>query len=188
MLYRHAPEVAEIVDELCAPSGPHHELFEAGIRIESLFMDKVPMSSGRLVAGRARRVSGLPAWWAQFGGNPERCERYEAGVVFGVVEIAWPIWTGLMDHQQVALVDHELCHFRIDWDAEPPALKLKGHDFEEFAAVIRRRGLWSSAARLAANAMAEELAIAIEQIEVGVQQTTNPADVDPDSDGEGGEG
>lgn len=178
-----------MVAELTGPDGPHSELVEAGFRIESVFMDKIPMSSGRLVAGRARRVSGLTAWWAEFGGNPERCERYEAGVVFGVVEIAWPIWAGLKSHQQVALVDHELCHFRVDWDAEPPGLKVRGHDFEEFAQVIRRRGLWSSAAQLAANAMAEELAVAIESIEVGVQRAAGDQVDDGDSDsGEGGDG
>ncbi|MDO8391028.1 MAG: putative metallopeptidase [Actinomycetota bacterium] len=174
MLYMHAPEVAEIIRDLTAQGEPHHELSDAGIRIEALFMDNIPMSHGRLVYGRARKVSGQTAWWAQYGSHPARAERFDPATPFGVVEIAHPIWSSLSEHKRIALVDHELCHFRVDWEAEPPALMIRGHDFEEFAQVIRRRGLWNASAVNVANAMAEELAVAIESIESEI----NPAPSD----------
>jgi hypothetical protein len=53
--------------------------------------------------------------------------------------------------QKVALIDHEMCHVApaVDEDGEPridsknrPVWRLRGHDIEEFTAIIARHGLY----------------------------------------------
>lgn len=70
-------------------------------------------------------------------------------------------WKRLMPDQRLALVDHELTHIdrapmvAIDpitkemvntWEAaeEPDSWRIKDHDVEEFADIIRRHGLWDA--------------------------------------------
>lgn len=180
MLWRHAPEVEAIAEELIADI--HTDL--GAVRIEYLFMDKVPMSNGRLVLGRARRVSGMAAFFAQFGHTRlEDADRFESIAPFGVVEIAEPTWVGLKPRQQRALVDHELCHLRVDFDVDPPRLGIRGHDFEEFRSVLRRHGLWSSSSQDAGRALAEAFADALDGIELylnGPDGPSAPPADDPD--------
>jgi hypothetical protein len=166
MLWRHAPEVEEIAGELIAEV--HTDLL--AVRIEYLFMDKVPMSNGRMVLGRARRVSGMTAFFAQFGLGQDlaRADRFESVAPFGVIEIAEPAWGELRPRQRRALVDHELCHLKVDFDVEPPRLGVRGHDVEEFTSVLRRHGLWSSASQGAGRALAESFADALDGIEMYV--------------------
>lgn len=52
--------------------------------------------------------------------------------------IAADTWPGLTAAQRTAVVDHELCHCVVDSDG-PTTI---GHDYEEFAAIIERHGLW----------------------------------------------
>jgi hypothetical protein len=58
--------------------------------------------------------------------------------VFGI-EFTQPIWHRLELPSQEALVDHELCHCRINDLGEP---YLADHDVEEFQAILRRHGFW----------------------------------------------
>ncbi|SDU42295.1 putative metallopeptidase [Jiangella alkaliphila] len=54
-------------------------------------------------------------------------------------------WELLNEKQRVALVDHELCHFEVIEDDEVDGgrrLATRGHDLEEFTAVVERHGLW----------------------------------------------
>ena len=182
MRWRWSPEVAQIGMELIRDVEDHAPL--TGAHIYWLFMDDVPKSSGRLVLGRARRVSGWAAFLSQ---GPVEAETYKTPVPFFAVEIAEPIWHQLRPHQKRALVDHELCHLRVDLNSEPPALKVQGHDFEEFTAVIRRHGLWSTASTDAAMAIAEELANAVDGVTSfveGIAPDKNagpPPGVDPET-------
>lgn len=153
--YRTAPEVRTIAEDLI---GQHHQHLE-GRRIEYLFRDKAPSSSGRVVLGRARVKRGLDAFLARtdrlmvVGDGGEivsasiEADRPVEPVPFGVIEISLDTWGedvegvrwGLSDEQRVALVDHELCHFHINEDGE---LKMRAHTVEEFAEVVKRHGLW----------------------------------------------
>ena len=188
MRWRWAPEVEAIGVDLIA-TVPDHEPLGAA-HIYWLFMDTVPMSNGRYVLGRARRVSGWAAFLAQ---GPVEAASYESPVPFFTVEIAEQPWHQLRAHQKRALVDHELCHLKVDLDADVPALKMRGHDFEEFIAVIRRHGLWSTASQEGAMAMAEELSSALDEITSFVDTVGGPPPgVDPETgeitgDPEGGE-
>lgn len=87
------------------------------------------------------KVSGLPAHLVHLVRKDEPPEEVD----FFVIEIAANTWRTLTDEQKVALVDHELCHCiteipeTVDKDRK---LVIRGHDLEEFAAVVRQHGLW----------------------------------------------
>jgi len=70
-------------------------------------------------------------------------------------------WPTLNAEQQVALIDHQLCHAQLSYDSDGEAklddrgrlvCRVKKHDVEEFRAVVDRHGLWTS--ELAAMAQA----------------------------------
>lgn len=124
-----APEVGDLVGKL-VPMHHHHLI---GRRIECVFLAKTPKKGGRTVMGRAKVIQGLGSYLAG-----------EAGDRFGVIEIAAEEWAQLNAKQRRALVDHELCHFIIDEDADGDPLKTIAHDVEEFTDVVRRHGLWKT--------------------------------------------
>lgn len=73
-------------------------------------------------------------------------------------------WAEATPIQREALVYHELCHAEqaADRDGEPkfddagrPVWTIKGHDVEEFSAVVRRYGAWSPDIRLFIAALRE---------------------------------
>lgn len=62
-------------------------------------------------------------------------------------------WPTLNPKQKRAVIDHELCHAQIviDSDGQPKkndrdrlVCRIKGHDTEEFRAVVERHGLWTA--------------------------------------------
>jgi Putative phage metallopeptidase len=55
-----------------------------------------------------------------------------------LVVIDQKIWDCLEHDQQVAVVDHELCH--MGWDEDGPFVR--DHEVEEFRAVVERHGLY----------------------------------------------
>lgn len=183
--YRPAAAASAIAAELIKSVPAHADL--ADVRIEYVFIDKAPVSRGRLVLGRARKVSGLAAFLA----TPSRSEvSVEPSPLF-VIEISEDMWVDMDDARRRALVDHELTHCRVDFDTDTPKLSIRGHDFEEFAAIIRRHGLWSSASQSIGAAVAEQLALAIDDVVSYVEDLGNrpPApgtDIGPTD--EGGEG
>lgn len=139
--YSPAPAV-ELIAEQLIPD--HHEhLLEFATRIEYVWRDVAAKAKGRLVLGKARKVSGLNAYL----GRADRDVVGEDVEDFFVVEIAADVWLILTDEQRVALVDHELSHLGVTVDDdkpdEPPKLHIKGHDCEEFCSVVARHGLWS---------------------------------------------
>lgn len=178
--YRKAKEVQTIVDDLIANIEDHHHL--RGVRVEAMFLDKAPTHAGRIVLGRARKVSGLGAVFANtklHAGNV--CE---APRPFFVIEVPEPVWNALDADRRRALVDHELMHCRTERneDTGEPVLKMRPHDFEEFAAILRRHGLWTAAAQNAAGQVAEQLALAIDDILEHVASYGEQQDADGDED------
>lgn len=133
-----APQVAEIADKLIVE---HHERL-AGVKIEYVFRRKHTKSHGRVVYGKCRKVGALAAFLAA---DPPPGEFVDCSdVALFVVEIAYDMWEMMTESERVALVDHELCHAAVTYDAEGDArLAIRGHDVEEFAEIIERRGLWT---------------------------------------------
>lgn len=127
--YTNAPEV----EEIARPLINKHHTHLAALRIVYIFVSEASKSRGKIVWGKAHKISGLNAWLA----TDEEYREAEPCPFF-VLEIARPIWTQLKDEARRALVDHELCHF----DIEDGKLTLRPHDLEEFNEVVRRHGLW----------------------------------------------
>jgi hypothetical protein len=149
-LYRQAEEIQGIAQDQITNTEQHHNLRLVEIRY--VWRDKAAVSKGRHVLGKARLIRGLNAFLA--GTGDEGDDR-----PFFVMEIAEDTWTHMLDDsQRWALVDHELCHMKVVFDAAGlPELSIRGHDVEEFAAVIQRNGLWSDAMRGFAEDVAEHL-------------------------------
>lgn len=135
--YVAAPEVERIAETLIEE---HHKHL-IGIPIRYVFRDKAASSRGKLVLGKARKSTGLNATLVHLVRHDEPPERVD----FFVIEIAQNTWRAMTDDQKTALVDHELSHCLTEIPDGPDddvKLVLAGHDLEEFAAVVRRHGLW----------------------------------------------
>lgn len=138
--YWRAPEVEKIVEKLVPE---HHEhLSRTDVTIRCVFRDTVAKSRGRIVLGKARKISGLNA---HLVGLDRRDAFTDDPVDFFVIEIPHEPWQNLTPAQRIALVDHELCHFYVaipDDPDEDRKLVILGHDLEEFSAIVERHGLW----------------------------------------------
>lgn len=133
-IFSPADEVASIASGLIDEHHPHL----VDVPIVYVFVAPAPRAKGRLILGRARKISGLHAFLlALAAGAPTSASD------FFVMEIARDEWDDAEGPQRVALVDHELCHMGIDVDEDDvEKLVIRGHDIEEFNAVVSRHGLW----------------------------------------------
>jgi hypothetical protein len=128
--------VAAIASNLIAEH--HTQLAEAPIVY--VFREQATRSKGRLVLGRARRITGLNAFLVALAAGDVSDDESEEGHDFFVMEITQDMWATATEVQKAALIDHELSHFAID--TEKGSFTIRGHDIEEFAAVVARHGLW----------------------------------------------
>lgn len=125
-----APEVERVAIELMPEY--HDHLVEA--KIAYLFRSGTWTSKGQAVGGKAYKAS-------------ER-DRVLHGCDLLVV-INSEVWNALDPDRRRALVDHELSHFLRDEDEQGnPIWQVVGHDVEDFAAVIKRHGLWNEGLEL----------------------------------------
>lgn len=161
--YWRAREVERIAAKLIKE---HHEnLNRHDVPVFAVFRDPVAKSKGRVVLGKARKISGLAA--ALFG-LAHQDDLGDDPTDFFVLEIAHKTWQELSPKQRIALVDHELCHFDVEVpldDYEPRKLLTRGHDLEEFRAVVERHGLWRP--DVEAFAKTTQLALPLEETEEG---------------------
>lgn len=157
--YWRAPEVAKVADELIPKH--HDHLNRTDVTIKYLFRHPAAKSHGRIVYGKADKVSGRSAYLVALE-HDHRIDEDEP-VDFFVVEIAHEPWVGLTPDQRRALVDHELCHLDVELDDDGNRkLGTLGHDLEEFTAVVKRHGLWRpTVAKFAEVAKAAQLAFPI---------------------------
>lgn len=148
--YRSAIDAERIGQKLIAE---HHTRLE-GIRVDFVFRDKASKSNGKIVLGKARKVSGLNAFLANDDGHD-----------FFVIEIAEDEWEQMPPSKRRALVDHELCHCTIDFDEDKGVVTLgiKGHDVEAFVEEIERNGLWKDDLAEFAKAAKEQLELSLEE-------------------------
>lgn len=150
--YKPAPDVAHIAGDLIATVDDHAEL--AGVDVVYCWRDKAAKSKGRTVLGKARKVSGLNAFLAR---------DQESDEPLFVVEIAQDEWIELTTKQRYALVDHELSHLRVKiGDDGERDLSIRGHDVEEFRAVIDRHGFWKPDVADFAVSVSEQMRLSID--------------------------
>ena len=148
----------------------HHEHL-LGLRVTCVYMSKTPKSKGKDVWGRAKKISGLPAFLA--GDHlPESYEDQPPD--FFVIEISEEVWWRLTTKGKRALIDKQLCCCEVEEDEKTGALGLAivGPDVAEFDAVLRRHGLWNDSVKEFVEAGAEQLTLTDEaQSESGLGKT-----------------
>jgi len=140
--FREAPDVKRIADELI-PQHHEHLLLQAD-EIRYVFRSDTPISKGRFVLGKARKVGGLSCYLANAEPEaPNGFEDHEIADMF-VIEISEAMWDQLSAAGRIALVDHELCHRAMDVDEAEGTVKraIRGHTVEEFTEIVHRHGLW----------------------------------------------
>lgn len=132
--YEPADEVRRVAQRMI---DKYHPDLRA-VRIEYVFRSKASKRHGRVVAGSAKKVTGVNALLATDGAQSSE------DLAFFLVTIAKDIWETLEPSKREALVDHELEHCRVEVDEDGFAsLVMRGHDIEEFSSIVGRHGLWS---------------------------------------------
>lgn len=157
--YWRAREVERIATKLIKEHHPN--LNRHDVPVFAVFRDPVAKSKGRVVLGSARKISGLAA--ALFG-LAHQDDLGDDPVDFFVIEIGHKTWEALSPKGRIALVDHELCHLDVDVpldEHDDRKLIMRGHDLEEFYAVVERHGLWRE--NVKAFAQTAQLALPIDE-------------------------
>lgn len=116
------PEIVKLVTEI---ANEHHTCLD-GARIAVIMRERAAKHRGRVVLATASKPSAKV--------KPLLNGNYQF-----VICIAGDEWQDLTPEQRRAVVDHELCHCDFDDDGEP---RMKAHDYEEFAAIVERHGMW----------------------------------------------
>lgn len=143
-----APDVQKIAQELIPEHHPH--LVE--VRIEYVFIDKIPNKGNKQVWGTMRKIGALPAYLA--APAEDQADGYTSD--FFCMTITLPVWEQLSQEDKVALVDHELCHAGVEEDEDGvKKLKIIPHDLEEFNAIVERHGLWRKDVELFADGVSK---------------------------------
>jgi len=116
------PEILSMVKDIAAE---HHGHLD-GARIAVIMRDTTPSAKGREVwATICKPTAKL---------RPLLDETYDY-----VITISEPAWNDSTAAQKRAVIDHELCHAVID---DKSQFALRGHDYEEFGAILARHGFW----------------------------------------------
>lgn len=122
--YAESSEAAAIASALIEKH--HDHLAKATIRY--LEARTAGSRHGKPLAGKALKMSGLLKHF---------------GKADFIIVLDREHWGAMTPEQRAALVDHELCHCGVKHtDAGEVRYSIKGHDVEEFKAIIERHGLW----------------------------------------------
>lgn len=139
MTFEYAPAVREVAEKLVAE---HHQELQ-GIRVEYVWRNKPIVSRGKVVLGKARKITGLAAFLSSGESLDEDDEQ-----TYFVIEVAKEYWPKLTNEERIALVDHELTHCTVDYgDDGENKLSILPHDLEDFLSIFRRYGAWSEDAQ-----------------------------------------
>jgi predicted metallopeptidase len=130
--YTEAPQVDELITLLVDSIEDHLHLQR--IPIAGCFRSKAKTKHGKIVVATAGIVSGRTAWLSRAA--------YAGGADFYLIEVAQDEWDILDEAQRKAVIDHELLHCAGP-DADSGRLGIRGHDVQEFAAIIARHGCWT---------------------------------------------
>ncbi|MFW6085314.1 MAG: putative metallopeptidase [Gemmatimonadota bacterium] len=115
-------------------------------RIAVVFQEKVPPSQRKERMGTAMKLPGKMAYLSD-------CH--------GVITLGWDHWIMLTDRDRQRLVHHELEHLEVD-----EGLKLRGHDFEDFASIVGLYGLRSESERFSTDGPVADVLAGGSQIEL----------------------
>lgn len=187
--YSFAPDVERVAERLIAE---HHQHLskETGIKILYLFTEEPEKVRGREALGVARKVSGLNGFlvgsFAQMVGESNLADYLlsdwsgydDTHSEFFVMTIYKSAWLFILsEKQKVALIDHELSHFGVKSDKDGNIrLTILPHDSEEFIAIVKRHGPWSSDVAAIIKAAQVGPQLTFEQIaERGVDRTERQA-------------
>lgn len=144
--YCKAPEVQQIAEKLIEEHHPH--LNDPDVTIYYIFRSDLPKQRGKVVAGEARKITNLAAYFASAS------EESESPDPFFAMIISRPAWQDLCHNQRVALVDHKLCHMGVRYSRTgEQKLVIVEHDLSEFKAVVERHGLWDECLQEMAETM-----------------------------------
>jgi hypothetical protein len=127
----------------------HPDLADA--RILYLFTDQDRKSKGRTVWATTKKLA-PEAKYLSSGPDQDIGEGHDF-----LVLISGPIWKKLTSNQQIALIDHELCHAFGKETDQGWKWGIVGHEVEEFRAVIKRHGFWNETVRDFGDVCAEQL-------------------------------
>lgn len=158
MMYRVAPEVEKVMEDVLFEYAEHYEELSVGPRIQCVMLDKTPEQGGHEILGRVKKVMGLHGWL----GSAELSQAFSDNGFF-VLEIAFPKWGDLTGAQQKALVDSLLS--QIQYDEETDNWRVVKPEFGEFPWIVERHGFWrpdDTLGRLATK-MAEQLELLPEE-------------------------
>lgn len=143
VVWAEAPEATAIAKDLIPKYHVHLEEFALRIVYRSRARNA---GYQRVAGGTAEIIRGRFAYFAMTEEEIEmQREHFENPYQMFWMEIGLDVWETFSPEQQIALVDHELCHFHVEIDEEKsePTLVIKEHDVEEFEAIVRRHGAWS---------------------------------------------
>ncbi|MBD3784576.1 MAG: hypothetical protein IE926_16775 [Micrococcales bacterium] len=164
-------EVEPIAKALIAEVKDHEDLVHA--RILYVFRDKHALSRGHAILGKARKVAGL----TQFLVDDESID-----APLFVLEFPRDLWKEMTDQQRRALVDHELSHLAVERNDDGIWVgRTRGHDVEEFLAIVKRHGLWKADVQALAKVAAGQLALDLDDPAAADdedEQPTTPASPD----------
>lgn len=108
-----------------------HEPELLNARIGFIFRSEAPKQNGRVILGKAQKVSDKDKFFSQLD---------------FVIWLAEDKWLELSPFQKRALVHHELLHCKYQ-DGE---CRMRPHDFEEFVRIVKLYGFWSLSLQSAA--------------------------------------
>ncbi len=106
--------------------------------VRFIFCLEAEVLRGTTCMGTARKVGGFAS--AFFMADPS-VEVYQAEPFF-LITIHKATYERLTPKQQIALLDHELAHCKVEPGDEGPKLTTVGHDLEEFYEIVKRHGHW----------------------------------------------
>ena len=121
-----APVVEALAKQLIAKYHSHL----AAAKIKYLFREGKWSSQDKTTWAKAYKVS-------------ER-DNFLTGYDFYVI-VNFGVWNELDRESREALIDHELSHCD---QKEDGGWCIRGHDVEDFAAIVRRHGLWNESVRM----------------------------------------
>lgn len=141
MKYERAEELRQVLDELIRVHHPHLLLAKIGL----LWREKAGKSKGRVTLASAAKFS--------LSLRPLFAEEDRPDFV---ITVAANTWKALDDAQKLAVLDHELSHcFGDEGEDGTTVWSIIGHDLEEFAAVVRRHGMYTDTHQAFRKAMDE---------------------------------
>lgn len=131
--YWKSNEVHDVARELIEQYHDHLD----GESILYIFRSEHAESEGKPIPGVSVKLTGRNAYLVrrEYLDDAEEAPGYVL-----LIEVAHDLWQKMRAGQRVALVDHLLCRFGLDYETQ--GIALRAPDVVEYREVIDRHGLW----------------------------------------------